>query len=368
MQNKSQFNNSKKPFVPRKGKGSVPHSPKPRIKKKPKTNYIGFKNRMKIRRVEPSGYTNAFIKDYLNSLSDDVDTEINPIEIDNKDVINFRRHLYNGYHLYRILISVDNHFVSGYTYRAFGWVVAHTASHNRDAVNMTIVLDKSLTNGDKSSLNNIIFFKTMAIASEIFMKSGKIVRLMVPKDKYDNQKKYLNKNWIVDNDQSFTDVFGNEKVNNQQESEFVVIKNTVCTAGIKIGSQADAGLLKYLKDRYDSVSGILPITDPNSSELSTTVAILKSAPGLLHERENNKTLTILLAVVKKCTNKEIHYSCNDADKSKVEDIIKNAIFYENSFYKHPYDDPTTIKLIYDGDISESISNDVNRRLSKISRS
>ena len=329
---------------------------------------MGFKNRIKIKRVEPSGYTNAFIKDYMRSLSDDIDTEVTPIEVDNKDVISFRRHLYNGYHLYRILISVDNHFVSGYTYRAFGWVVAHTASHNREAVNMTIVLDKSLTNGDKSNLNNIIFFKTMAIASEIFMKSGKIVRIMIPKDKYENQKKYLNKNWVVDNDQSFTDVFGNEKTNDQQESEYVVIKNMACTAGIKIGSQADAGLLKYLKDRYDSISGILPIADPDNSGLSTKVAILKNAPGLLSERENNKTLTILLAVIKKCTNNEIHYNCNEADKGKVEDVIKNAIFYENSFYKHPYDNPANIKLVYDGAIPEAISNEVTRRLSKTPRS
>lgn len=315
---------------------------KPFNKKKPLPKYEGFKNGIKLQRLDPSGHSETFISKYfidvLNRTPDLAKAlNINSEIVTNDDVIRFRHNLFNGYHLYKIMVSVENHFVSGYTYRTVGWVVGHSANR-KDHINMTIVIDNEvIKNSHGNKLYSILYFKAMALASELFLKSGYATRIMLPKESYNVQKKFLNKSWFVDNEQVFTEPLGNRIDLKNEDSKYIVLKNLASTMPIKIGDAIDCGLLNYLWSTYDRISYI------------------KAIPFVgvkLFEKIGEDSVEF--ARVTKCDkDKNIHLYCKHEDVDILCDVINAGIEYENSFYKHPYDNTDDISIIYKGDITKS---------------
>ncbi len=317
--------------------------------RKPKHIYEGFKNRIKLKRVDPSGYTEEFLEDFYEYFKDSPFAKYFHIEEDfpnRREVINFRKHLLNGYHIYKILVSAENHFIGGYTYRHMGWVVGHSEQHSKDIMNMTLILDKSLVGDVDSNLHNIIFFKAMVLASELFMKSGKIIRTTIRKDIYDSQKKYLSKAWVVDEDQTFTGPLG-DTFNFKEDSNlnYVVLKNSSYSIPLKVGNKIDLALLDYLQitGNCDKLSAINPIP-------SVGVELYAKIPSTISGEDGHR----IFASITKCNKeREIHFRCSENDADEVENLIKIGICFENSFYKHTYykyNDPSEIKIIRDGDL------------------
>lgn len=339
MQNNNKNKPGKRHFSNHKNENNRrPRTNKPQVKHR-KFTYERFKNRIKLRRIDPQGNTDAFLKDLYSYLGYDPIADHIGIDGDSPThevMINFRKHLFNGYHLYKILVSVENHFTSGYTYRDYGWVVGHS-ERGKDAMNMTIILDKTLVGDTDCDLHNIIFFKALALASELFTKSGKIIRVMIKKDIYDKQKKYMSKAWNVDDDQTFTSLLGSVINLKDNELNYVVLKNSSYGLPIKVGTKIDLPLLEYLQIRSEKLLAI-------NSRAFAGIDLYTKNPSVIGGHR-------LFASISKCDkSKEIHFRCSDNDVSDVENIIKDGIFYENSFYKHVYDDVSEIKLIHDGDL------------------
>lgn len=322
-------------------------------KKITKPEFNGFKNRIRLKRVEPSGpaiitqaalenlydfYMNQPLFDHINFSND-----CNPVH---EDIINFRKNLFDNYHLYKILVSNENHFIPGYSYRMVGWVSC-SREYKDDAANIHIWLDRTIVGNEEDKLYNIIFFKTVSLISELFLKLGRPVRVMIPTDIYEKQKRYLNKSWVVDKSQNFNSIFGNTIY--ADEVGYTVIRNNVCTIPIKIGGSLDSLLIDNIMSKHAKVTSTKPI-------FSKGINLFCKGSSLIPGSSQ------LMAQIDKCDkNNEIHYRCLSEDQPEVENIIKESLEFESAIQKRSVD-ISKIEIIYDGEIKEILHNADNKSL------
>lgn len=301
--------------------------------------FNGHQNRLKLRKVEPATYAAEVLSILKTDLTQD--------EIDY-----FRRSICGNHHLYQILISNENHFVSGYSYNVIGWAYA-TNIYKSDAVNLHIMINpdfltKMGSNSDR--IFSIIKFKTLSLLSTILLNSGKPVRFLLSNEEYNTQSKYLPKSWVVDKDQKWQALCDNQYVDastvniGTTNGNCIVIRNNFCNASVKVGHQLDYPLRTELKERFGisymkviPFAGILLYVKPEGSEDDETVK------------------AEIFASINKCDrNGEIHYYCALDKKDLVEDIVIFGINYECKDHKYPYN--KDIKIIYDGELKVTALN------------
>lgn len=283
--------------------------------KKPDNKFNGHQNRMRLKQVEPSTYAEKVLEQ-LTGNKPTVDT-----------LKYFRKSITQGHHMYKIYISNENHFCSGYSYMCVGWAFA-TDNYKDDAVNITIFIDPEFISQIHSDIKNLIESKALLLMSETLLMSGKPVRYCMDSATYENQKRWLPKAWVIDKNQSWPELNINKiksEVQLKADSK-VVLRNNISNTGIKLGTKLDDMLTDYLNDKFGVSMKVLPFVGCN----------------LYCDK------TILATITKCGKDKIIHFRSKDADVNFVTSIILGAVEFEQRGHKFKYN--KEYDVIHDGDI------------------
>lgn len=281
--------------------------------------FNGFSNRIKFKHVDPCGYTKQALRDYLydNNPSDENIAAMERV---------FRSKLFDNYHLYEIRVSNENHFNSGYSFIHVGWMAA-SKEPSTEAVNISIWFTEDAINTIPSNIRDIIYFKSVTLANQLFMSFGKFCRILLDGETYKKQARYL-KSWIIDNKPHiFSDVFGNIISGNEEN---IILINKTVGMGVKIGLGMDTYLMDLFRDKYNLITKIIPFSGIALYENS-------SEPKTKYSPEN------LVATINKCNKKgEINYACETRNSDFIRDLIEEGITYENSKHHNVYSTPRAI--------------------------
>lgn len=292
--------------------------------KKPfaKKEFNGYQNRLRLKKVEPSTYCEEVLKTLFNAAT------VTP-----EEVKYFRRSIVENHHLYKIMVSCENHFASGYQYMTVGWCFA-TNNYANDAVNINIYIDDEFLKQVHSDIKGIIESKTLEAISQILLLSGKPVRYLMNSAEYETQKKYMPKSWVVDKNQTWPNFSGNDIYSEiaLKVSGHIVLRNNFSNTNIKLGNRLDDILADYLKKTFKI---------PAIRSIPFSGIVLYDDIDRRYKR----------AVIQKCDkDNKIHFRSKKDDSKFITNVILNAVEFEQRAHRHKYN--KRYDVIYDGEILE----------------
>lgn len=291
---------------------------------KGKPKFAGFANRIKFKHVDPSGYTEQALKDYIYCNEGRESSEVS-----HEFIRKFRSRLFDNYHLYEIRISNENHFNSGYTFIHIGWMAA-AKEPSTEAINLSIWFTANAFDTVPNKVKDIIYFKTITLSTQLFSTFGKYCRICLDQETYAIEKPYL-RSCSKDTNPNFNSVVG-EKITSDEDHVILISKNVGIP--IKIGHGLDTQFIDEIRNTYDLEIKIIPFVGVALYHPSTN-------PKVKYDSQN------LIATINKCDDSGIiRYACECGDKSIVEEIIDKGINTELSKHHKVYSKPTKIVHAY----------------------
>lgn len=278
--------------------------------KKHHAGFKGFASRCGLRHKDPCGYAIKALEAYYGA------------PITKEQELLFRKKLYDGYHLYQVVVSVENHFTSGYSFKTVGWIAA-TKTRTQPTLNISFWFVPDVVEGLPDFTKDLLRFSAYNLAKQLFSAHGMSMRICVDKEFYDRQGKFLSKmSWTHDEDQRFINVFGQEQNVGVKQLDLdrnnIVLVNHSVGNSIKIGLGLERRLLNKILGSFGFKMIIRPLEGFD-----------------LLDNDGKR-----LVSVDKCNKeKEIHYRKFDETLSDnvIEDIIHFGINYEQCDHKIPYD-------------------------------
>ena len=295
-----------------------------------KSNY-GFKSIIKLKKVDTRAYGESALESYLHrSPTDD-------------ELTTFRENILGNYHLYEILVSADNHFTSGYSYRHVGWVAISKEEPcvTGNAVNATIWFNPDfMYTSDRT--RDIVYVNTAKLVQQTMTSTNHPVRIIVGTDYYKNNYKAFGPIWRIDaRSDVFKDILGDETkmvINKPEDAKFVTPNDITSDVTILIAS--NTGISCNIGNGID-----LGLKDYIMTEYNLSVKFVPYKGIKLYTDSGD-----IVAVIDKCNSQHAInatvFTSTGIKTEVIESIINYGIDIENKTHKNQYDKTDEITINY----------------------
>lgn len=309
----------KKPFN-NKGKNGKPNNKfgKPNNDKKPFKKKEVSDTNMFLKHADPKAFTKIAIED----------DGFNATELLEKSV---RGNIYKGFHLYKVYISVNNRFVSGFSFKQVGWLTFHKetkpgAKDHFSSVTMHFI-PKSGLNLDSKAIAELEIQAYM-LGKELMAISSKAVNFYIPEDVAKENDFAIKKTGFIDSRIVISDIYGYDIGDGDGYKCYTSYTGGV-PVNIKNPSDNDIFVTNYVKNNMHDVNVVIK-------------------PNMIILTKEEKTLAKIFKLQKdkKTKKKTISYEVYDDNfEDAVKKFILNGVKNENRGHKNPYDPINKIDIV-----------------------
>lgn len=297
-----------------------------------KSGFKGNNNRFK-KSTRPSGFKSKIALAWADPQHYAAEVANVVSENDDKLTRYIRGRLYKGFHLYKVRVSLNNRFTSGFTFKTVGFL-AFSDNGLKNTTNNPVVSMNFVPTDEVLELNNDLIthieLNAYIAGSKLLEVCGTACNFAIPSDLAKTRENQINAmGFKKDLNATIMDIFG-EELNQKTGYDIFVANHSGIVCSISGAFHTDKFLKDFFKEHLDGYSYIIGPMDSKISIKDKNNTVVAEISKCEHDKDK-KTRTI-------------KYWAIDSINTTISKLIKKGIEVENEGHKTPYDPASKISI------------------------